>query len=146
MEGDAPWDEAPAMPDGPIIGLAVLQLVYGVACGSMALLMPVGGMVGAANDPEFAGIPYNWAVGGCMGCVAAGFLGVFAAVFLVGAIGLVRRWRVGWIVALVGCALWCTSCMAPAGAFGFYALLRDHARTAYMVPREPDPFADPDLQ
>lgn len=119
--------------DGHVLGLAIVQTIYGTACLLMGAIMPIGGAVGAANDPEFAQIPYNWVLGLFMGGCAAAFLWGFAAIFLVGALGLLRGWKVGWIAALVGCCLWMTSCMAPVGAWGIYALVRRKVMDGYMT-------------
>ncbi len=123
---------APPSPrDGHVFGLAIAQTVYGTACLFMGAIMPLGGAVGAANDPEFAHIPYNWALGLVMGGVASCFLWGFAAIFIVGAVGLLKGWKVGWIAALVGCCLWMTSCMVPFGGWGLYALLRRDVMASY---------------
>jgi len=122
-----------APPDAQATALGVVNLVAGLAMLGMAATFPCVGPLGATNDPDFASLPAPWAIGLVMGVVAGAFVAVFAVVYLAGGIGLLRGRRWGWILGLLLCAGWATSCCAPLGAWGLWVLLRAEGRRRFGI-------------
>ncbi len=108
--------------------LAAVIVLQGLAFLLLALPMPIGGAVGASLDPDFDGLPHRWAIGAGMGLLAMLWLLAFAAFYLAAGIGLSRRRRWGWFMALVASAGWITTCCAPLGFVAVWLLARPEVR------------------
>jgi hypothetical protein len=46
-------------------------------------------------------------------------------------VGVFRRQKYGWYLAMLGLLLWMGGCLAPVALFGFYALLSEGGRKAF---------------
>ena len=116
--------------DAHVYVIAALELALSVGPILLGLVAPfVLGFGTAPDDPDFGGRPFAQKFG--IGCLGSVFLLGFGGVSLAGGLGLLLRWRWGWVAALIALGFGMFGCCAPVSIYGFWALLRTPVRKAY---------------
>lgn len=109
------------------VAFALLLLPF-AGCGALTALCGFAGVMGLFVDvPTEPGQPPLW----IMGTLEACFFAVPTAGYGVAAFGVYTRAKFGWILGLLGFALWMGGCCMPFGLAGMYALLRPGGRKAF---------------
>lgn len=109
------------------IALALLIVPAGL-CGMLALVTGAVGVMGLFVDiPTEPGEPPIWVIG----LIECAVMLIPTALYSGAAAGVFLRAKWGWVLALIGFALWMSGCCMPLGLAGFYALLREDGRRAF---------------
>lgn len=110
-----------------VVAMAELLVAAGISGCFMALtaLMTVVSLV--VDIPTEPGDPPMWVIAP----IETAFCALPTALYGLGAVGVYRRAKWGWGLALIGFGLWMGGCAMPLGLFGFYALLREDGRRAF---------------
>lgn len=96
-----PTDDDPAGEvDVHVVIVAIVLLVIALPPVLLALIAPFVLAIGGGNDPEFEAMGLAGRI--AVGCIESVFLGGIGGAYSVGGIGLLTRWRWGWVAALLG--------------------------------------------
>jgi hypothetical protein len=127
FDGPVADDAAPASVDVHVYLVAIFLLIGAFPLLLFAVLAPF--VMAFDDDPEFVamGLVGRTAIG----CIEAVLLGAIGAVQGMGGIGLLTRWKWGWVAALVAFGFTFTGCCAPVGLYAYWALLREPVRKVY---------------
>lgn len=129
---DAPRDATLGMTtDGMLLVVAALQGVAAALSGFFVVITALATVLALVVDiPTEPGEPPLAVIAP----IETAFCAVPTALYGAGAIGVLRRAKWGWFVALVGFALWMGGCGMPFALFGIYALVREEGRKAFGLP------------
>lgn len=128
-------DAAVAPPDDEFDVHVILSIAFLGFCAAIMVLIALAALAGAvffaiAQPPSSPGDPPPLVMAVIM-VFEAVFLLAFGAPYALGAYGLGRRRKWGFVLALVGYGLWLGGCCAPFAIYFYWALLRERTRKQF---------------
>jgi hypothetical protein len=112
--------------DGLLVVAMGLLIAAAGFCGMFLVITGVGTVM-SPFLPQEPGEPPMWVIAP----LEFLFFLVPTALYGLAAVGVWRRAKWGWVLALLGFGVWMGGCCLPFALVGFYALLREDGRKAF---------------